>query len=99
MQETADEINDELGGDESDNYGEGSDVILNGLLSEFPPKIESKGQIDTLDGTLSIRVVVLPQVLFLIDFIAIGDGRVGGWGHEIIFIKLSNNMTIYNFIL
>jgi hypothetical protein len=42
MQKATDEIDNELGGNESDDYGKWSDMILNCLLSEFPPKIKSK---------------------------------------------------------
>ena len=65
--------NQELSGDESDHNRRRANVVLNGAFCEFPPKEESKGHISTLDGAFSIGVVVLPQLLLLVDFLAICD--------------------------
>ena len=78
MQDTAGEIDNKLGGDESNDNREWSDLILNCVLGEFPPKVKSKAQIKALHRTFSVGVVVLPQVLFLIDLITVANGSVGG---------------------
>lgn len=71
MEEAADKINQKFRSDESYNDRSRTNMILNGSLGEFPPKEKSEGHIGAFDGTLSIGVMVLPQILFLVNSLTI----------------------------
>lgn len=64
MQQAAHKIYNKLSGDEANHNRCGANVILKCSGDEFPPKPKSKGHVRALKGTLSIGVMIIPEILF-----------------------------------